>query len=65
MATQTHEFRDDGSDFDVDEEDYFARTYQPLSNLPTPPPSSRGSSASDSPQSLLEDGERLNPALLG
>lgn len=35
-------------DFDEDDFDfeYFSRTYKPLSNLPTPPPSSRNSMAS-------------------
>jgi len=54
----------DDDDFDLDEE-YFARTYQPLSNLPTPPPSSRDWSAAQSPRSLLEDGGLLDSALLG
>lgn len=34
---------DDLDDFDFE---YFSRTYKPLSNLPTPPPSSRNSFAS-------------------
>ncbi|EAA32578.2 hypothetical protein GE21DRAFT_5821 [Neurospora crassa] len=55
---------DDDSDFDFDEE-YFARTYQPLSNLPTPPPSSRNSSVPQSPQSLVENGGLLDSELLG
>ena len=54
----------DDDEFDLDEE-YFARTYQPLSNLPTPPPSSRDWSAAQSPRSLLEDGGLLDSALLG
>lgn len=55
------EFSDD-DDFD---EEYFTRTYRPLSNLPTPPPSSRDSSTAQSPKSLLEDGGLLDSALLG
>lgn len=55
---------DDDSDFEFDEE-YFARTYQPLSNLPTPPPSSRNSSVPQSPRSLVEDGGLLDSELLG
>ncbi|KAF4984861.1 hypothetical protein FZEAL_14 [Fusarium zealandicum] len=38
-------------------EGYF--TYRPLSNLPTPPPSSRNSSAAQSPRTTLDDGEPL------
>ncbi|KAH7630711.1 hypothetical protein B0T09DRAFT_124034 [Sordaria sp. MPI-SDFR-AT-0083] len=55
---------DNDSDFDFDEE-YFARTYQPLSNLPTPPPSSRDSSVPQSPRSLVENGGLLDSELLG
>ncbi|KAL2259116.1 hypothetical protein VTK26DRAFT_7336 [Humicola hyalothermophila] len=62
MAPRSPEYSDD--DFDYDEE-YFSRTYQPLSNLPTPPPSSRNSLAAQSPRSLLENGELLDSALLG
>ncbi|KAK0641604.1 hypothetical protein B0T16DRAFT_334583 [Cercophora newfieldiana] len=53
------------SDEDDFDEEYFTRTYRPLSNLPTPPPSSRESSAVQSPKSLLEDGGLLDSALLG
>ncbi|EGS21383.1 uncharacterized protein CTHT_0032400 [Thermochaetoides thermophila DSM 1495] len=52
------------SDYDFDEE-YFSRTYQPLSNLPTPPPSSKQSLAAQSPRALLEDGGLLDSVLLG
>ncbi|KAL2128161.1 hypothetical protein VTI74DRAFT_9565 [Chaetomium olivicolor] len=62
MATRSPEYSDDEFDFD---EEYFSRTYQPLSNLPTPPPSSRESLASQSPPALLEDGGLLDSALLG
>ncbi|KAK0718319.1 hypothetical protein B0T26DRAFT_676498 [Lasiosphaeria miniovina] len=62
MAGYASHHSDD--DFDLDDE-YFARTYRPLSNLPTPPPSSRDSSAIQSPKSLLEDGGLLDSALLG
>ncbi|KAK4251491.1 hypothetical protein C7999DRAFT_37536 [Corynascus novoguineensis] len=62
MATHSPDYSDDEFDFD---EEYFSRTYQPLSNLPTPPPSSRESSAGQSPRALLEDGGLLDSALLG
>ncbi|KJR81818.1 uncharacterized protein SPSK_00783 [Sporothrix schenckii 1099-18] len=39
---------DDDGDDDFDE-DYFSSTYRPLSNLPTPPPSSHTSSLAQSP----------------
>lgn len=55
---------DDYSDDDFDDE-YFSQTYRPLSNLPTPPPSSRESTAAQSPRSLLEDGGLLDSELLG
>ncbi|EFX02652.1 hypothetical protein CMQ_2581 [Grosmannia clavigera kw1407] len=48
---------------DLSDDDYFSSTYRPLSNLPTPPPSSRNSSALQSPQ--LEQGEALEESLLG
>lgn len=62
MATHSPDYSDDEFDFD---DEYFSRTYQPLSNLPTPPPSSRESSAGQSPRALLEDGGLLDSALLG
>ncbi|KAK3294863.1 uncharacterized protein B0H64DRAFT_325643 [Chaetomium fimeti] len=62
MATHSPDYSDDEFDFD---EEYFSRTYQPLSNLPTPPPSSRESLAGPSPRALLEDGGLLDSALLG
>ncbi|KAK4236984.1 hypothetical protein C8A03DRAFT_35097 [Achaetomium macrosporum] len=62
MASHSPDYSDDEFDFD---EEYFSRTYQPLSNLPTPPPSSRESLAGQSPRGLLEDGELLDSALLG
>lgn len=50
---------------DGDEEDYHGYfTYRPLSNLPTPPPS-LNSSAMQSPQNPLEDGEGVKPKFLG
>ncbi|KAK4043417.1 hypothetical protein C8A01DRAFT_43725 [Parachaetomium inaequale] len=61
-ATHSPDYSDDEFDFD---EEYFSRTYQPLSNLPTPPPSSRESLAGQSPRALLEDGGLLDSALLG
>ncbi|KAL2175702.1 uncharacterized protein P884DRAFT_205477 [Thermothelomyces heterothallicus CBS 202.75] len=62
MATRSPDYSDDEHDFD---DEYFSRTYQPLSNLPTPPPSSRESLAGQSPQALLEDGGLLDSVLLG
>ncbi|KAL2754472.1 hypothetical protein ACRALDRAFT_2090898, partial [Sodiomyces alcalophilus JCM 7366] len=50
---------DDHDDLDL----YF--TYRPLSNLPTPPPSSRNSSADQSPRVGLDDGEPLGDQFLG
>ncbi|KAK0715812.1 hypothetical protein B0H67DRAFT_490354 [Lasiosphaeris hirsuta] len=64
MARRLEPDFSDDDDFDIDEE-YFARTYRPLSNLPTPPPSSHDSSATQSPRSFLEDGGLLDSALLG
>ncbi|CAG9971503.1 unnamed protein product [Clonostachys byssicola] len=46
-----------------DEDSYF--TYRPLSNLPTPPPSSRNSSAAQSPKTTLDDGEELQAKYRG
>ncbi|KAK7748524.1 hypothetical protein SLS53_000544 [Cytospora paraplurivora] len=54
-------------DFDDDEDfqhEYFSRTYKPLSNLPTPPPSSRNS-ASCSPVLGLDDDTDVDSELLG
>lgn len=48
---------DADQDGDCGLEGYF--TYRPLSNLPTPPPSSRNSSAAQSPRTTLNDGEPL------
>ncbi|KAK4126213.1 hypothetical protein N657DRAFT_679186 [Parathielavia appendiculata] len=62
MATHSPDFSDDEFEF---VEEYFSRTYQPLSNLPTPPPSSHESLANQSPEALLEDGGLLDSALLG
>ena len=45
---------------DADDAAYF--TYRPLSNLPTPPPSSRDSRASST---TPEDGESVKPMYLG
>ncbi|KAH7375100.1 hypothetical protein B0T11DRAFT_234530 [Plectosphaerella cucumerina] len=53
----------DASDDEYPEEQYF--TYRPLSNLPTPPPSSRNSSADQSPRVPLDDGEQLQDKFLG
>ncbi|RYP60809.1 hypothetical protein DL769_007965 [Monosporascus sp. CRB-8-3] len=55
----------DDDDFEFDEA-YFRQFYKPLSNLPTPPPSSRNSSASpQSPRLPTEGGEKLNAEYLG
>jgi hypothetical protein len=45
------------------EEQYF--TYRPLSNLPTPPPSSGNSSANQSPKQALDEDEALSGEFLG
>lgn len=58
------DYTEDDDDLEIDEA-YFMRTYRPLSNLPTPPPSSRHSAATQSPKSLLEDGESLQACYLG
>jgi hypothetical protein len=50
-------------DFEFDES-YFRKFYKPLSNLPTPPPSSRNSSATQSPRMVAEDTE-IDASLLG
>jgi hypothetical protein len=60
MARDKRPFDDKPDDFD---EAYF--TYRPLSNLPTPPPSSRNSSAYQSPRTGPDDGEPLKAKLLG
>ncbi|GAW18602.1 hypothetical protein ANO14919_080800 [Xylariales sp. No.14919] len=51
-------------DFEFDES-YFRQFYKPLSNLPTPPPSTRTSSANQSPRVSLDDTEGLNSQFLG
>ena len=53
----------DSFDDEYLDDQYF--TYRPLSNLPTPPPSSRNSSADQSPRAPLEDGELLQDKFLG
>lgn len=57
-----------GSPRDIDEDDfdfeYFSRTYKPLSNLPTPPPSSRNSFAS-TPVLGDEEDDSVDTHLLG
>ncbi|KAH8889889.1 hypothetical protein GQ53DRAFT_825294 [Thozetella sp. PMI_491] len=65
MASKHQKYREcEDDDFDFDDE-YFERTYRPLSSLPTPPPSSRNSWGIQTPKSLLEDGELLDSELLG
>ncbi|KAK1994288.1 hypothetical protein LX36DRAFT_213811 [Colletotrichum falcatum] len=63
MARQLQN-HNDYSDDEYGAEDAFF-TYRPLSNLPTPPPSSRNSSAHQSPKMALEDGEVLHERFLG
>jgi len=60
---QLFEDVDDGEDGYSGDDTYF--TYRPLSNLPTPPLSSRNSSANHSPKTELEDGEPLKAKFLG
>ncbi|KAB5572452.1 hypothetical protein GE09DRAFT_671337 [Coniochaeta sp. 2T2.1] len=54
-------------EFDEDyfTEDYFMATYQPLSNLPTPPPSCRDSIASLGPKDVSQQDGLRESALLG
>lgn len=51
-------------DFEFDDA-YFRQFYKPLSNLPTPPPSSKNSSAMQSPRIDPEDVEIINEEFLG
>ncbi|KAI0100904.1 hypothetical protein GGR51DRAFT_531349 [Nemania sp. FL0031] len=51
-------------DFEFDES-YFRQFYKPLSNLPTPPLSTRNSSANQSPRVSLDDAEGPNSQFLG
>ena len=51
-------------DFEFDES-YFRQFYKPLSNLPTPPPSTRNSSASQSPRISVDDTVGPNSQFLG
>ncbi|KAI0017497.1 hypothetical protein F4780DRAFT_588792 [Xylariomycetidae sp. FL0641] len=51
-------------DFEFDEA-YFRQFYKPLSNLPTPPPSSRSSSATQSPRFTTDDVDCVNSQYLG
>ncbi|KAI0394386.1 hypothetical protein F5Y17DRAFT_262331 [Xylariaceae sp. FL0594] len=51
-------------DFEFDES-YFRQFYKPLSNLPTPPPSSHNSSAVQSPRISVGDAGGLNSQFLG
>ncbi|KAK7397605.1 hypothetical protein QQX98_013026 [Neonectria punicea] len=62
-TTKRAEADDNSDDGDCRLEGYF--TYRPLSNLPTPPPSSRNSSAAQSPRTTLKDGEPLMPRFRG
>ena len=60
---------DNHNDDDYDNDDMLAQdsyfTYRPLSNLPTPPPSSRDSSEAQPSQTALDDGEPLQPKFRG
>ncbi|KAI0098104.1 hypothetical protein F4776DRAFT_531337 [Hypoxylon sp. NC0597] len=51
-------------DFEFDDA-YFRQFYKPLSNLPTPPPSSKNSSAMQSPRISAEDMEGIGSEFLG
>ncbi|KAI0889225.1 uncharacterized protein GGS22DRAFT_68882 [Annulohypoxylon maeteangense] len=51
-------------DFEFDDA-YFRQFYKPLSNLPTPPPSSKNSSATQSPRITAEDVESISQEFLG
>ncbi|OTB12715.1 hypothetical protein K445DRAFT_320855 [Daldinia sp. EC12] len=51
-------------DFEFDDA-YFRQFYKPLSNLPTPPPSSKNSSAAQSPRITSEDVDSVSPEFLG
>ncbi|KAI2621483.1 hypothetical protein GGS26DRAFT_594499 [Hypomontagnella submonticulosa] len=51
-------------DFEFDDA-YFRQFYKPLSNLPTPPPSSKNSSANQSPRLVTEDAENFNDVFIG
>lgn len=62
MGRDMHNVSDDEFDFD---DEYFARTYQPLSNLPTPPLSSSNSSTPQSPRITADDGHALEASFLG
>jgi hypothetical protein len=54
------------SSFDDFDEDYFSKTYVPLSSLPTPPPSSHSNnSCQQLPESLVDCEHVLEPELLG
>lgn len=53
---------DDGFEFD---DAAFRKFYKPLSNLPTPPLSSRNSSATQSPRIVADDAGSLISELLG
>ncbi|KAK6957511.1 hypothetical protein Daesc_000298 [Daldinia eschscholtzii] len=50
-------------DFEFDDA-YFRQFYKPLSNLPTPPPSSKNSSAAQSPRITSEDVDSVSPEFL-
>jgi hypothetical protein len=51
-------------DFEFDDA-AFRKFYKPLSNLPTPPMSTRNSSAAQSPRTIAEDAEALISDFLG
>ncbi|KAI1460298.1 hypothetical protein F4805DRAFT_389676 [Annulohypoxylon moriforme] len=51
-------------DFEFDDA-YFRQFYKPLSNLPTPPPSSKNSSAMQSPRITAEEIESISHEFLG
>lgn len=52
-------------DFDQEDEDFYFATYKPLSNLPTPPPSSCNPSFDSTSQLPFDETESLDDKLLG
>jgi hypothetical protein len=62
MATRSR-----SSSVDSFDEEYFSKTYVPLSSLPTPPPSSHSNASTrqTTPETLFSPTEYLDPRLLG
>lgn len=59
-VVSSRDFDDDDFDFE-----YFSRTYKPLSNLPTPPPSNRNSVTSSPVLGEEDDDANVDDSLLG